>query len=652
MIETPSIIDVANQFDDIRVEPNVPDPVLWAEANRILPKEGGSPLPGLWNCSVTPYFREILGRFKPSDENQVIVFCKAAQIGYTVSVLENIIIYTIAADPCPIMYVSATEELLRRRMQTHIQPAIQAAGLGNILQSTAKSGKSRQTGDRVTMKMFPGGHLVGASINSSTDALSMSIKVLLLDEVDAARKSIVEMSKSGDPLQQYMARTKNFAQMGRKIMIGSTPTIEQTSNIWRYYKDGDQRKYFVPCPKCKKMQVLEFQNLIFKDKNGNWEPSKARYRCDHCKFEIRESHKDKMLAKGEWRPTKKAKAFLTTSYHLSSLYSPSVFYSWANMADDFIRAYRSKKYGDLTGMQSFYNNQLGLPWKEQSERPNANLIELTTRATNYKRGDIPKEVIFCTVGVDCQGDRIEFEVLGWCERGISMSIDYIIIPKKEPNEDLFNLLRVGLDEYLDHWHKTDKPRILFTCVDAGYSTGAVYSYCNTTAFAVFAVMGRAAGGVSIPRKNIFSAELVTGMKFPRFTLDVDTLKDIVYKNITLDRTKPIDKSEDWTCFFPSNYPSDYYKQLTAEAKYYKTLPSGHRVPRWIQDYHRNEALDCKVYANAALHISAYNYCVETLKMDSVHWDVFFAAQKKEAAKYFKARDLTRIRRERNDKNNK
>ena len=59
------------------------------------------------------------------------------------------------------------------------------------------------------------------------------------------------------------------------------------------------------------------------------------------------------------------------------------------------------------------------------------------------------------------------------------------------------------------------------------------------------------------------------------------------------------------CHFPHTYDDEYFKQLTAE-KVVKKFHKGFHRREWIKVRTRNEALDCRVYAIAALSIVNVN----------------------------------------------
>ena len=84
----------------------------------------------------------------------------------------------------------------------------------------------------------------------------------------------------------------------------STPTVKGASRIEQAFLESDQRKYYVPCPKCGEFQILMWANIKWdKDEDDKHLPETARYVCEHCQDEIKESDKSRLLLGGEWRAT-------------------------------------------------------------------------------------------------------------------------------------------------------------------------------------------------------------------------------------------------------------------------------------------------------------------------------------------------------------
>ena len=81
-----------------------------------------------------------------------------------------------------------------------------------------------------------------------------------------------------------------------------------------------------------------------------------------------------------------------------------------------------------------------------------------------------------------------------------------------------------------------------------------------------------------------------------FSIGTDTAKQMIYSRLK------IHQPGSGYCHFPSDYPEEYFRQLTAERIQTKFV-NGHPVRVWVlKKGKRNEALDCRVYGLAALHI--------------------------------------------------
>lgn len=89
------------------------------------------------------------------------------------------------------------------------------------------------------------------------------------------------------------------------------------------------------------------------------------------------------------------------------------------------------------------------------------------------------------------------------------------------------------------------------------------------------------------------------LKCKLFPIGVDTIKEVVYSRLK------IKEEGAGYCHFPDHYPDEYFKQLTAEKVVKKYVRGFHRR-EWIKVRPRNEALDCRVYAIAALSIVNVN----------------------------------------------
>jgi phage terminase large subunit GpA-like protein len=178
---------------------------------------------------------------------------KAAQTGAT-EAGNNFIGFVIHQAPGPILAVQPTVELAKRNSQQRIDPLIDDS---EALRKIVAPARSRDSGNTVLAKRFPGGQLVLTGANSATGLRSMPARYVFLDEVDAYPGDV---DGEGDPIALAEARTATFGHR-KKLFLVSTPTIKGLSRIEREYEASDQRRYFVPCPHCGAIQWLQFERL-------------------------------------------------------------------------------------------------------------------------------------------------------------------------------------------------------------------------------------------------------------------------------------------------------------------------------------------------------------------------------------------------------
>jgi phage terminase large subunit GpA-like protein len=380
----------------------------------------------------------------PASPVQRVALMKGAQIGGT-ECGNCWIGYVIHQAPGPMMAVAPTVELAKRNSKQRIDPLIEES---EVLPERVKERRSRDSGNTVLSKEFPGGVLILTGANSAVGLRSMPARYLLLDEVDGYPGDV---EGEGDPILLAERRSATFQR--RKILLVSTLKTKGLSRIEREYEASDQRRYFVPCPHCHEHQTLELESLRWPEGR----PREAEYACAHCGALIGERHKTWMLEHGEWRATA-ARDGRTAGFHLSSLYSPAGWFSWADAVEMYEQAQKSP---DL--MKGFVNTVLGLPFEEEAEAPEWQ--RLYERRESYRIGVVPEPGLFLTAGVDVQKDRIEVEVVAWGRGKESWSVDYHVIEGDTARAEVWAKLDGVLARDWPHASGHTLP-IRVMCVDA------------------------------------------------------------------------------------------------------------------------------------------------------------------------------------------
>src|SRR5450631_2164718 len=143
-----------------------PDPLLtisaWADQYRTL-SQRASAEPGPWRTDRTPYLREIMDCLSPSSPIETVVLMKGAQVGGT-ECGNNWIGYVIHQSPGPMMAVQPTVEMAKRNSKQRVDPLIEES---DVLRELVQSPRSRDSGNTVLSKEFPGGILVMTGANSA-----------------------------------------------------------------------------------------------------------------------------------------------------------------------------------------------------------------------------------------------------------------------------------------------------------------------------------------------------------------------------------------------------------------------------------------------------------------------------------------------------
>jgi phage terminase large subunit GpA-like protein len=388
-------------------------PSEYAEKFRIMPK----PFAGPWSNERTPYLREIMDDMGPASPIQEEYCLKGHQIGFTAA-SENILLYWMDYNPTYLLYVSSTDDALKKWMSERLEPAIDSIpGLRNkfIAPMRITKGGSRQTGDTTTSKQYIGGALDTASAQSPASLASQTKQLVIFDEIDR----VPELLKTGEGsfLDVGKARTDSFGKR-RKILGFSTPTTYEASLIWKKYQAGDQRKYLVPCPHCGRPQELVMMTggmkhgLTADFKAGEFQH--AYYLCEFCYDPIYNYHKARMLEAGHWEPTARSCYPEYRSRHISTLYAPPGMTDWDGLYRKYLAAQETPE-----GMATFTQIELGLPSKDTAARPSREAV-LAHRGA-YAAGSIPAGVLYLVASVDVQQgsakdpanpERLELQVMG------------------------------------------------------------------------------------------------------------------------------------------------------------------------------------------------------------------------------------------------
>lgn len=567
----------------------------WADKYRRLSPESSAEA-GPWRTKRTPYLEEPMKAFTdPKVSN--IVMVAASQVGKSELEL-NIIGYIIDQDPGSILYVHPSIEDARKFSRLRVAPMIRDS---KPLKAKVHDVKTKESGNTILQKTFPGGMLTMTGSNSASALASTPARYIIGDERD---RWAFSAGTEGNPWDLARARQTTF--YNAKAVEVSTPTIKGASNIEDSFYRGTQERWCHCCPECGDYNEINFDDIKFtpeaKRINGKktWRvKGDISWVCPTCGCLISEETMRRQPAK--WiaaNPDAYAKG--VRSFWLNAFSSP-----WTPWSKIILRFLETKD--DPERLKVIVNTLFGQLWEDRGDL--ASEDEMLARREDYgTRPDgtpveLPDGVLVLTCGVDTQDNRLEYEVVGHGHYGETWGIVKGVIMGRPDTPEVWQ----RLDDVIDHVYTYKNGRglkISITCVDSGgHFAQNVKTECKARQMkAVFAIKGKGGDGipfVSPPSKvPIADNKRVTCWLY---SLGVDAGKAIIMGNVKVQEPGPR------YCHFnrhpDAGYDLNFFNGLLSEKLTRTRTASGDRLA-WVKlpGHERNEALDCRNYAMAGLRI--------------------------------------------------
>jgi phage terminase large subunit GpA-like protein len=555
----------------------------WADKRRRLSPEASAE-PGPWRTYRTPYLQGPMDAFTDPKVKR-IVLVSASQVGKS-ELLNNIIGYIIDEDPGSILFIHPTTIDAKEYSKLRIAPMIRDCP---TLKRKVADPKSRDSGNTILQKTYPGGILTLCGSTEAHALASKPIRYILGDERD---RWAISAGNEGDPWE--LARARQITFYNAKAVEVSTPTIKNASHIEASYAAGTMERWCVACPQCG-----DYHNIVFSDIRYDYEEkivagkksytiSNIFYICPGCGGISTENEVKAQPAK--WI-AEHPEAYKNgcRSFWLNAFVSP--WASWQSTILEYLYA-----IGNSRKLQVVYNTRFGELWEDRGDLEDEESV--MARREVYE-AELPEGVLVLTCGVDTQDDRLEFEVVGHGHFGESWGIKKGIIMGRPDNPEVW----AQLDDILDrvYYFKSGAGlRISMTFVDeGGHFTQEVRYHCRERlSKKVFAIKGRGGDGVPYTAPPKKQKIIIKGKSLGtcwQYTLGVDAGKQIIMDNLRVQSPGPR------YCHYPKrdDYGPEYFKGLLSERLVYK--PEKKNPWQWekIPGHERNEALDCRNYALAA-----------------------------------------------------
>ena len=411
----------------------------------------------------------------------------------------------------------------------------------------------------------------------------------------------------GDPIELLWKRCEGFAE-AIKILEG-TPTIKGKSRIEGYLLQSDYRKWFVPCRVCGVRQVWMWENMDWPERVRN-RHEKAVLLCGVCAAVHDDRQRIKSIHEGLWKPTQDFNGI--RGYWLNginSLLDPekgfkSKLHQFA--ADASRAAHASNKEHTI---RVWTNTFLAETYQEKQDEK-ADSLAIFNRRELYPKAGLPRGIILLTAGADVQEDRIEVEVVGWGFDEESWGVRTAVFMGDPKMPDIW----ARLDGFLSMTFIRED-RAVLKVKAAGIDTG----YAASLRQAYSWIRPRQPRNIhALKGANTIEAELVkkaAKSKVDRVTLlmvGTHRMKAFIYDRALLVKPEGHAGRYPGLMHFPKsetpeqNYNEEYFRQLLSENSYTEHK-SGEKLRRFVHEkkpdgsFDRNEKLDCRVYAQAALY---------------------------------------------------
>lgn len=568
----------------------------WAAKYRVLSRESSAEA-GPWRNERTPYMVEPMDAITDPAVRHITVVA-SSQVGKSELEL-NAIGYIIDQDPGSILYIQPTIDDAKKFSRLRIAPMLRDSPR---LRAKVSDVKSRDSGNTILQKTFPGGMLTIVGSQSPSALASTPARYIIGDERD---RWALSAGTEGDPWALAEARTTTY--YNAKLIDVSTPTIKGLSPIEKSFANGTRERWCSQCPHCG-----EWHNIVFDDIKFDFETVKTgriddyviksiAWACPSCGCLSSEAEMRAQPAK--WiaeNPAALQRGH--RSFWLNAFASP--WKSWQAIVYSFLVARK-----DPQKLKTVYNTLLGELWEDRGDL--ADEDEMLARREDYgTRPDgtpveLPEGVLVLTCGVDTQDDRLEYEVVGWGHYGESWGIKKGVI-MGDPNDDEVWL---RLDDVVGHVYKFENGRgltVSMTFVDSGgHKTQSVYKHCRERqGRRVFAIKGQGSDGVPFTRPPSKVKIVVSGRAIGQawlYNLGVDAGKADIMGALKVQEAGPK------YCHFPRGadrgYDAAYFNGLMSERM---TMKTTNGRTRWVWEkligHERNEPLDCRNYAMAALRV--------------------------------------------------
>lgn len=553
--------------------PKEPEPILDWLRNSLVLSSVSSSISGSYDVNITPFFKEIYQEFANPDTHTIVLMC-GTQVGKSTCMI-GCMFYSFSEMPESSILAMPTKEAVKSFVETKVEPVIAISP--NIKKIVPNFNLTNKKGSSTLSRWINGYRFDAVTAGTAINRSSRSVARVYIDEVDLI---------DSHGVSQLSNRLDGFKES--KLFIAGTPTIKGQSNIDLQYRQGDQRKYHVPCVKCGTFQELSWDRFIVSRE------ARPYHECLKCKFKHYNEHKDDLVDNGKWVATAEKKGI--ASFHLSRLYSK--FKSWEDVAALQLRA-----NDDWVLQRDFVNHAKAEVWDTELE---GKVIYheglMGEREEINPEWDIPKEARVLVCGVDIQENRAEGEFIAYGKGYDNRWHIESFIEYGDPREQavkggntLWNKLAKRLGKLFRN-EKGHNTRASIVFIDSGFLPEYVAHFCRISPSRHwYPVKGSTKRNMRAILQRHHSR--VTGFYIE---VNTDLCKGYVYRSLSNNLNKR-------RTHFPKKdcYNKRYFKMLCSERQVRDVVSKTGEVRYiWVkrEGYSENHALDYNVYCEAAYYL--------------------------------------------------
>lgn len=492
----------------------------WAEQNRRLSAESAAE-PGPWRTERTPYLREPMNAWT-DPKIRHIVMVAASQVGKS-EFLNNCIGYVIDQDPGSILFVHPTTIDAKEYSKLRIAPMIRDCP---TLRKKVSDPKSRDSGNTILQKTYPGGILTMCGSTEAHALASKPIRYVLGDERD---RWALSAGNEGDPWDLAMARQTTF--YNAKSGEVSTPTVKNASAIEAAYATGTMERWKSSCPHCGEYHEIQWADIRFEHDEiivagkKTYKVRSVCYACPGCGCISTEAEMKRAPARWE-ADNPAAYEQGTRSFWLNAFVSQ--WASWESIILKYLNA-----IGSTRKMQVVYNTCFGELWEDRGDLEDED--SLMARREEYP-AELPEGVLVLTAGVDTQDDRMEYEIVGHGHFGETWGIEKGIVMGRPDDPSVWTQLdELVFDRVLRFENGVGLKMSMSFVDEGGHFTQEVRMQCRARlgkkVFCIKGMPGSDKPYTAPPKKQkIIIKQTAVGTCW-QYQIGVDSGKEVIMDNL-------------------------------------------------------------------------------------------------------------------------